>query len=128
MQKLVPDEPSADSKLRKKCVKPLGAGRIQVKRRNILLWGIAGVAVAATATTLWLRLHHWKPAFLTIQGAVIRSDTDTRNQLPIAGAQVTASDGTTSASTESDASGYFKITLPGVIWPGRIVDLSFSRA
>lgn len=93
-----------------------------------MLWGIAGVAVAATATTLWLRLHHWKPAFLTIQGAVIRSDTDTRNQLPIAGAQVTASDGTTSASTESDASGYFKITLPGVIWPGRIVDLSFSRA
>lgn len=65
---------------------------------------------------------------MTIRGAVIRSDSDTRRQLPISDTMVTATDGVTSASTASDASGYFKITLPGVAWPGRIVNLSFRHA
>ncbi len=64
---------------------------------------------------------------MTIQGATIRSDTDTRKQLPISDVSVTASDGVKNASTASDASGYFKITLPGVAWPGRIVNLSFRH-
>jgi hypothetical protein len=83
--------------------------------------------VAATAITLMLRLHHWQPGSMTIQGAVIRRDSDTRKQTPISGAEVTASDGVTSASTESDASGYFRLRMPGVIWPGRTVNLTFRR-
>lgn len=98
-----------------------------MKRKKALLWIVAGAAVAATATLVALRLHHWRPGSLAIQGAVIRNDTDTRKQLPISDASVTASDGVTSASTESDASGYFKLTLPGVVWPGRIVNLSFRQ-
>ncbi len=88
---------------------------------------IGGAAVAAFATILVLRQHHWRPVALTIQGAVIRRDSDTRKQLPISNALVTASDGTRSASTESDSSGYFKLTLAGVVWPGRIVNVTFSH-
>lgn len=98
-----------------------------MKHRKILGWVIAGTAVAATAAILVLRLHHWNPRAMTIQGAVIRRDTDTRKQLPISDALVTASDGETSATTESDASGYFKLTLPGVVWLGRTVNLNFQH-
>lgn len=83
--------------------------------------------MAATAITLVLRLHHWQPGSMTIQGAVIRRDSDTRKQTPISGAEVIASDGVTSGSTESDASGYFRLRIPGVAWPGRIVNLTFRR-
>lgn len=51
----------------------------------------------------------------------------TRKQLPLSNALVTASDGVDSASAVSDASGYFKLTLPGVVWPGRTVTLSFRH-
>jgi hypothetical protein len=98
-----------------------------VKRRKLVIWVIAMAVVAAIATTLVLRLHHWRPGSMKIQGAVIRSDSDTRKELPISGALVTASDGATSASTESDASGYFQLTIPGVVWPGRTVNLSFRH-
>ena len=98
-----------------------------MKRKKVLLWAITGTVIAATAIVLLLRFHHWRPGSMRIQGAVIRDDSDTRNQLPISNALVTASDGVTSSSTESDASGYFKLTLPGVDWPGRFVNLSFRH-
>lgn len=98
-----------------------------MKNRKILVWVAAGTAVAATAAILMLRLHHWNPRAMTIQGAVIRRDTDARKQLPISDALVTASDGETSATTASDASGYFKLTLPGVVWLRRTVNLNFQH-
>lgn len=105
----------------------LYANGIQVKRRKLVIWVIAMAVVAAMATTLVLQLHHWKPGSMKIQGAVIRSDSDTHKELPISGALVTASDGVSSAVAESDASGYFKLTIPGVVWPGRTVNLSFQH-
>jgi hypothetical protein len=102
-------------------------GEMRVKHRRILLWVIAGTAVAATAGVLVLRLHHWGPGSMTIQGAVIRSDTDVRKQLPISDALVTASDGEHSATAESDASGYFKLALPRIVGPARTVNLNFQH-
>lgn len=98
-----------------------------MKRKKVLPWVIAAAVVAASGGIVVLRLHHWRPGSLTIQGAVIGSDSDTRKQLPISGATVTLSDGVNSASTESDASGYFKLTLPGAVWPQRTVNLSFRH-
>jgi hypothetical protein len=101
-------------------------GGFDVKRRKTLIWVISGT-VAAAAIGLVLALHHWRPGSLKLQGAVIRRDGDTRKELPVSNASVTASDGVTSVSTTSDASGYFKLTLPGAIWPGRTVNLSVRR-
>jgi hypothetical protein len=75
-----------------------------------------------------VREHHWNPRTITIQGAVIRKDTDVRKELPISDALVTASDGEATATAESDSSGYFKIVLPRVVWPGRNINLNFQHA
>ena len=99
-----------------------------MKRKQILVWGIVIAAVAAIAAVLAVQMHHWRPGRLIIRGAVIRNDSDTRKQLPIAAATVTASDGVTSVATTSDSSGYYKLTLPGVAWPGRTINLTFRHA
>ena len=48
---------------------------------------------------------------IPIEGAVIQRDADTKKELPIADVVITASDGVTSATTRSEASGYFKLVL-----------------
>jgi hypothetical protein len=62
-----------------------------------------------------------------IQGAVIRRDSDVRKQQPIAGVEVIAGYGSSSQSTESDSSGYFRIAIPGTVLPGQTVKLRFRR-
>jgi hypothetical protein len=85
------------------------------------------IAVAVAATAIGVRVYTRKPSLTTLQGAVIRSDKDTNRQEPISGAVVTASHGLISAHTRSDASGYFRITFPQVIWPGEIVTISVTH-
>jgi hypothetical protein len=99
-----------------------------VSQRKVLAWTIAGVVGAAVATVLVVRMNHWRPRSLTIQGAVVRRDEDTRKESPISDAQVTASDGVTSAATQSDASGYFKIAFPEAVWPGQTLNVRFRHA
>jgi hypothetical protein len=94
-------------------------------RKRLWLAIVAASAVAALAVFIGFR--HWRPAWTTIQGAVIRKDADTRRELPIANVLVTATRGTTSLTTRSDASGYFKVAFPGVIWPGQVVNLTFEQ-
>lgn len=97
-----------------------------MKSRKLVAWSLAVSAVAATVVLLWLRLHHWTPRSVTIQGAVIRRDPDTWKELPIAGAEVTASDGSSHITSYSDASGYFNLRLNAGVWPKRTVALSFQ--
>jgi hypothetical protein len=75
--------------------------------------------------TISLRVHHWRS--ISIQGAVIRRDDDTRKEMPVSDAQVTLSDGVTSATTQSDASGGFRLTFRGGVWPGQVVHLTFRH-
>jgi hypothetical protein len=98
-----------------------------VSRKKVVVWVVVGVAAAAAAATVALLMHHWRPGSITIEGAVIRRDEDTRKERPIADAAVTAWDGVSGAGAQSDASGFFKITLPGVGWPGRTINLSFRH-
>jgi hypothetical protein len=93
--------------------------------KRIALWII--IPAAAVAVLIGLGVLHWRPHWSIIQGAVIRSDTDTRKQSPIAGVAITASHGDVKLSTESDASGYFKIAFPGTVLPGSTVVLDFQQ-
>jgi len=77
---------------------------------------------------LLVHMHHWRPRSLTIQGAVIRKDEDTRKESPISDVDVIASDGVTSTSTRSDAAGYFRIVFPEAVLPGQTLNLSFHHA
>jgi hypothetical protein len=93
----------------------------------IVAWTIVGAVIVTTVIALLVRARRWDKSLLTFQGAVIRRDKDTRRQLPIANVEVTASRGATSIVTHSDASGYYRITFPEVIWPGQTVILSFRH-
>lgn len=86
---------------------------------------IAAVTGAGAAIAIFLRVGHWRPGLIEIQGAVIRKDLDTHRELPIPGVVVTVSDGLTSTATQTDASGYFKLKFQQHVWPSEQVNLSF---
>lgn len=94
-------------------------------RKRIAVW--IAIPAAAIAVLIGLGVRHWRPHWSIIQGAVIRRDTDTRKESPIAGVAITASAGDEHLSTESDASGYFKIAFPGTVLPGSTVILDFQQ-
>ena len=101
--------------------------RFALRRKKPVIWLSVVIAAALVAALLTIRLHQWRPRSLTIQGAVIRNDDDTRKETPISGASITASDGVTTRSTLSDASGYFDITFPETVWPGQVLNLAFRH-
>lgn len=93
----------------------------------VAIWACVGAVAVALVAALLMRTHRWQPRLITIQGAVIRRDDDARKQVPISGAEVTASDGATSVTGRSDASGYFILTLKAGVWPTQMVNLSFRH-
>lgn len=64
---------------------------------------------------------------IPIEGAVVQRDKDPKNELPISDAMVTASDGTTSVTARSDASGYFKLVFPKGLLSGQPITLSLQH-
>lgn len=96
--------------------------------RRTVVWIIGGAVLISTVVSLLvLRARHWNSSLLTFQGAVLRRDPEARERLPIANVEVTATRGMVSASTRTDASGYYRIRFPEVIWPGQAVILRFRH-
>lgn len=84
--------------------------------RKRIVWVIVVVVVAAGGVILMMRHVHRlrsiaERQLVPIEGAVVQSDPDPNKQLPIANAVITASDGSATAGTRSEASGYFKLVL-----------------
>jgi hypothetical protein len=74
-----------------------------------------------------LRFRHWILGSIQIQGAVIRREDDPRKELPVPDAVVTVSDGTASATAQSDASGSFSLTIRKHDWTGQTLALTFRH-
>ena len=95
-----------------------------------IVW-IAIALVAVVVTGLFLRAHRLKSISMRksmpVEGAVIQRDADPNKELPIADVAITASDGVTSATTRSEASGYFKLVLEKGLLSGRPVTVSFRH-
>ena len=96
-----------------------------------IVWAV--IAVAATVVIVLLLRAHWLESIsvhrsITIEGAVIQRDADTKKELPIAGVAITASDGVKSATTQSEASGYFKLVLQKGVLSGKPVIVNFRHA
>src|SRR5271170_3846243 len=95
-----------------------------------VLWSIIAV-VAAVVVALFLRTNRLRSLrvrqSIPIEGAVIQRDADTKKQVPIADVVITASDGVTSATTRSEASGYFKLVLQKGVLSGRPITVSFRH-
>jgi hypothetical protein len=98
--------------------------------RKKVIWTIIIVAAAVTVA-LFLRAHRLRSIaarqLVPIEGAVIQRDTDTNKELPIADVVITASDGVRSATTRSDASGYFKLVLRKRVLSEQPIVVSFRH-
>ena len=93
---------------------------------------IAVVAVVAVAVIfLLLRAHRLRSIAIRqtipIEGAVIRRDADTDRELPLADVVITASDGVKTVTTQSDASGYFKLVWKKGVLSENPVIVSFRH-
>ena len=95
--------------------------------RKWIAWVVVGVVAAGIITVLIVRSHRWRPRAISIQGAILRKDSDPRKELPIGNATVTATDGLMTVQTQSDASGYFNLKFRANVWPGQTVTLSFRH-
>jgi hypothetical protein len=98
--------------------------------RKKIVWVM--IAVAAAVVIVLLLRAHWLRSIsvhrsITIEGAVIQRDADTQKELPIAGVAITASDREKSATTQSEASGYFKLVLQKGVLSGKPVIVSFRH-
>lgn len=90
---------------------------------RVLIW--AGAIAIVVAVAIVMRIARWPAKQLTIQGATIRRDADARKERPISGVEITATDGVTRTVAQSDDAGYFKLTFPRAVWPGRMIALTF---
>lgn len=95
--------------------------------RKNAIW-ITAIAVAAGGVTAVLLVRHaGRRPPTTIVGAVISQSSQAEKESPVAGADITARDGTLSASSKSDASGFFKLVLPAGREPGVPITLEFRH-
>lgn len=68
------------------------------------------LVVVSAAAVLLITLHRRQP--IVLRGAVIRQDSETMKETPIADAQISFTARTTLITTKSDAAGFFQLTLP----------------
>jgi hypothetical protein len=91
------------------------------------------IVVASGVVGLFLLLRAHRSRLISavesipIEGAVIQRDTDPKKELPLGDVVVTASDGMNSATTQSDAAGYFKLVLKKRVLSDRPVSVAFRR-
>jgi hypothetical protein len=96
-------------------------------KRTVAVWSVIVTVVAiALAATFLIRIVKKHPS--SISGAVIRQDSDTRKELPLADVQVTVGTGPAAARTSSDSSGFFSLRLPRGTKMGQPIVLRFRHA
>ena len=98
-----------------------------------IAWTTLGVTAAALIGVFFLlRAQHLRllaeARNVPLEGAVIQWDTDPKNQLPIAGAVITATDGMDSATTTSDVAGHFFLVLKKGVLSERPVRVMVQHA
>jgi hypothetical protein len=95
-------------------------------RQRVAIWVAVIVVLGGTAATpLLLRLTKRQP--ISLKGAVIRQDTDSQKELPIADVEITAAAGLAAGECKSDPSGFFSLSLPKEVRRGQPVTLKFRH-
>jgi hypothetical protein len=97
-------------------------------KRKLVAWAFVVLAIGGALTAVLLtpsRKQQLKP--LSLQGAVIRLDSDTNKELPIADAEITEAHDLAAGDCRSDSAGFFRLTLRKGIKPGQPVTLRFRH-
>src|SRR6202161_4239656 len=89
------------------------------------LAGPAVLAIVLVAIVIAGIIRYRKP--ISLRGAIVRQDGDTRRQSPIEGAEISAVDDLVVPPTKSDFSGFFKLTLPRWVLRGHRITLHISH-
>jgi hypothetical protein len=93
--------------------------------KKAVIWGTV-VLVIAIALIAIIRNALQKRGVL-IQGAILMQDADPRKQLPIPGVDVAATVREMTLQTKSDASGFFRLTVPRALWRSETADVRFRH-
>jgi hypothetical protein len=97
-------------------------------RRKVLIWAAVIMALMAVGGTVAMRrLMHRNSRPVSLMGAVVSQNGDTKKELPIAGVQIIAVSGTLAGDCKSDSSGFFSLTLSPEVVPGQSVTLRFRH-
>jgi hypothetical protein len=86
---------------------------------------VAILAAAGVASFVIYRLFHLKP--LTLRGAITSRNSDPHKELPIAGVEITVTDGSLAAAVSSDPTGFFSVKLPRELRRGHPITFHFRH-
>jgi hypothetical protein len=94
-----------------------------ISRKKITAWIIVVLGLgAALNIVLWYRRQP-----VVLRGAVLRENKDANKQAPLADAEITAIDPLGSRTTQSNPSGFFRLTLPKGLRRHQPVSLQFRH-
>ena len=99
-----------------------------MRLKRIVVWSLVAASAIAVTVFAVMRSRTWNAIHLTLQGSVMRRDPDPRRELPLQNTTITATYNNRTITVQSDASGYFKIQLPELVWPGQSIALSYARS
>lgn len=77
--------------------------------KKITVWTVVSVAILGM---VFAAVYFSRRKPVVLRGAVLREDSDPNKQLPLPGVEITASNGLGSAHAQSNAQGFFTLTLP----------------
>jgi hypothetical protein len=83
-----------------------------MSRDRKIIYGIGLVFAVVSIALMLLREGVWQPApSITMEGSVLKQNSDPSKQTPLPDVTITASDGTTTVEGKSAPSGFFSLTL-----------------
>lgn len=99
------------------------------RRRKIAAFagGIAAFCVILLIAIIAVRSRRIKRRPITIQGAVMVHNVDTKKESPIADVEISAANGMAAHDAKSDFAGFFRLTLLPQVEPGQSIELNFQH-
>jgi hypothetical protein len=99
------------------------------RRRKIavIVGGIAAFCIVLLLVVIAVRSRRIKRRPITIQGAIIEHNVDTKKESPIADVEISAANGMAAHDTKSDFSGLFRLTLLPQVVPGQAIEVNFAH-
>ncbi len=95
--------------------------------RKIAIWASVSLGIILMIAFGFKRVHRHSRVPLTVVGAIVMQNTDTRKESPIADVEISAPPELGLGTAKSDFSGYFKIKLPLGVDPHQTITLHFKH-
>jgi len=103
----------------------------QSRRRTFAIWASGIVILLGVAAALFLKFYRPKPHVLppsVLEGSVLKSDSDTQKQQPIADVEITATSGSSLGSAKTNELGFFHMIMRPGVPKGAPVSIHFAHA